>query len=88
MHAIFLKPTTNTSKTKTLKSPLAIDANSFYEGIMKHCPLRSKDFSIVEESLEYVLQTDDNSEWGYILEVDLSIPDELQDYFADYPLAP
>ena len=55
---------------------------------MKHCPLPIKDFSIVEESLEYILQTDDKSEWGYILEVDLSIPEELQDYFADYTLAP
>ena len=34
------------------------------------------------------MQTDDSSEWGYILEVDLSIPEELQEYFADYPLAP
>ena len=34
------------------------------------------------------MQTDDSSERGYILEVDLSIPEELQDYFADYPLAP
>ena len=51
-------------------------------------PLPIKDFSIVEESLEYILQTDDNFEWGYILEVDLSIPEELQDHFADYPLAP
>ena len=34
------------------------------------------------------MQTDDNFEWGYILEVDLSIPEELQDHFADYPLAP
>ena len=42
------------------------------------------DFSIVEESLEDILKTEDNSEWGYILEVDL----RLQDYFSDYPLAP
>ena len=34
------------------------------------------------------MQTDNNFEWGYILEVDLSIPEELQDHFADYPLAP
>ena len=34
------------------------------------------------------MQPDDSSEWGYILEVDLSIPEELQDYFADHPLAP
>ena len=46
------------------------------------------DFSIAEESLEDFLKTVDNSEWGYILEVDLSITEELQDYFADYPLSP
>ena len=56
---------------------LNIDANNLYGGIMKHCPLPIKDFSIAEESLEYILQTDDSSEWGYILEVDLSIPEEL-----------
>ena len=67
---------------------LNIDANNLCGGIMKHCPLHIKEFSIVEESLEYILQTDDKSEWGYILEKDLSIPEELQDYFADYPLAP
>ena len=67
---------------------LNLDANNLYGGIMKHYPLPIKYFSIVEESLEYILQTDDKSEWGYILEVDLSIPEELQDYFADYPLAP
>ena len=67
---------------------LNIDANNLYGGIMKHCPLPIKGFSIFEERLEYILQTDDSSEWGYILEVDLSIPEELQEYFADYPLAP
>ena len=56
-----------------------MDANNLYGGIMKHCPLSIKDFSKVEESLEYILQNDENSEWGYILKVDLSIPEELQD---------
>ena len=67
---------------------LNIDANNLYGSIMKYCPLPIKGFSLVEESLEYILQTDDSSEWGYILEVDLSIPKEIQDYFADYALAP
>ena len=44
---------------------LNIDANNLYGGIVKHCPLPIKDFSIVEESLKYILQTDDKSEWGY-----------------------
>ena len=35
------------------------DANNLYGHIMKHCPLPIKDFSIVEENLAYILQTDD-----------------------------
>ena len=56
---------------------LNIDANKLHGVFIKHCPLTIKDFSIVEESLENILQTDDNSEWGYNLEVDLSISEEL-----------
>ena len=67
---------------------LNIDANNLYGGIMKHCPLPMKNFSITEESLEDILKNDDNSEWGYILEVDLSIPQEIPDCFADYPPDP
>ena len=55
---------------------------------MKHCPLPINEFSIVEESLEDILKTEDNSERRYILEFGLSIPKDFQDFFADYPLAP
>ena len=55
---------------------------------MKHCPLPLNDFSIVEKSLADKLLTSETSEWGYILEVNLTIPEELHDFFADYPLAP
>ena len=51
-----------------------------------------------EEPSSYLLNIDANNLYGgimkhcylmkHILEVDLSIPEELQDYFADYPLAP
>ena len=64
------------------------DAIKLYGGIMKHCPLPMNDFSIVVESFEGFLKTEGDTEWGYVLEVDLSIPEEIQDYFADYPLAP
>ena len=37
------------------------------------------DFSIAEERHEDILKHEDNSEWGYIFEVDLSIPEEFQD---------
>ena len=67
---------------------LNIDANNLYGGIMKHCPLPLNDFSIVEKSLADILLTSETSEWGYIVEVNLTIPEELHDFFADYPLAP
>ena len=41
---------------------LNIDANKLYGGIMKHCPLPMNDFSIVEESIKDILETEDNSE--------------------------
>ena len=43
---------------------LNIDANNLSGGIMKHCRLTMNDFSIVEKSLEDILKTEDNSEWG------------------------
>ena len=55
---------------------------------MKHCPLPLYDFSIVEKSLVDILLTSKSSEWGYIVEVSLTIPEELHDFFADYPLPP
>ena len=55
---------------------------------MKHCSLPLNDFSIVEKSLADILLTSETSEWSYIVEVNLTIPEELHDFFADYPLAP
>ena len=54
---------------------------------MKHCPLPLNDISIVEKSLADILLTSETSEWGYIVEVDLTIPEELHDFFADHPIA-
>ena len=55
---------------------------------MKHCPLPLNDFSIVEKNLADVLLTSETSEGGYIVEVNFTIPKELCDFVADYPLAP
>ena len=54
---------------------------------MKHCPLPLNDFSIIEKSLADILLTSETSEWGYIVEVNLTIPEELHDFFAGYPLS-
>ena len=54
---------------------------------MKHCPLPLNDFSIVEKSLKHILLTSETSEWCFIVEVIFTIPEELHDFFADYPLA-
>ena len=62
---------------------LNIDAKNLYGGIMKHCPLQLNDFSIVENSLADILLTSETTEWGYIVEVNLTIPEELHDFFAD-----
>ena len=67
---------------------LNIDANNLYGGIMKHCPLPLNEFSEIEKSLADILLTSETSEWGYIVEVNLTIPEELHDFFAGYPLAP
>ena len=55
---------------------------------MKHCPLPLIAFSIVEKTLADILLTPETSEWAYIVEINLTIFEELRYFFADYPLAP
>ena len=45
------------------------------------------DFSKVEKRLEDKLLTRETSEWGYIVEVNLTIHEELHDFIDDYLLA-
>ena len=53
---------------------------------MLHYPLTLKDFEIVEEiSLEDLLNTDDEGDIGYNIEVDLDYPDDLYDKHSDFP---
>ena len=55
---------------------------------MKHCPLPLNDFSIVEKNLADKLLTIETSELGYIVEVNLTIPEELHDFLLITPLPP
>ena len=62
-----------------------VDANNLYGHAMCQ-PLPTHDFKWVEP-LD-VFQVSDDSETGYILEVDLDYPAHLHDKHSDYPLAP
>ena len=67
----------NFDESKEPSSILYIDSNNLYGGVMLHYPLPLKDFEIVEEiSLEDILNTGDEGDIGYIVEVDLDYPDD------------
>ena len=56
---------------------------------MLHFPLPLNQFELIEDvALETILQTDDEGDVGFIVEVDLEYPDALHDEHADYPLIP
>ena len=66
-----------------------LDANNLYGGIMEKFPLPINSFETVQEyNLERILATTNDSEYGFILEVDLHYPDRLHDGHEDFPLAP
>ena len=67
-----------------------LDMNNLY-GTSMSMPLPEKDFAwCTQEQIENfnVLDVSDDSETGYILEVDLEYPSSLHDAHSDYPLAP
>ena len=74
-------------ESKDVSSSINIDANNLYGGIMLHYPLPLKDFELVDDiSLDEILQTEDEGDIGFMVEVDLEYPDELHDKHADYLL--
>ena len=67
-----------------------LDANNLYGWAMSQ-PLPTGEFDwLTEEKIATfnVEEVPDDSEEGYILEVDLSYPTDLHDLNNDYPLAP
>ena len=76
-------------ESKDVSSIIYINANNLYGGIMLQNPLPLKDFELVEDiSLDTILQTEDEGDIGFLVEVNLEYPDELHDKHADYPLVP
>ena len=77
---------------------LMIDANNLYGGIMEKFPLPIGTFEMFDESewtnenekeiLQRILNTPDDNDVGFIVEVDLIYPDELHELHSDFPLAP
>ena len=65
-----------------------IDSNNLYGGIMQTCCLPIGDFELVEMPLSELLQTPEDSPYGFIVGVDLEYPPELHDIQSDYQLAP
>ena len=56
---------------------------------MEKLPLPLNSFETVQNiNLSKILETSNDSEEGYILEVDLHYPDKLHDGHEDFPLAP
>ena len=63
------------------------DANNSYGWAMSQL-LPYKDLEFSDISLEDVLNTPDDNEEGYILEIDLHVPYEIHDKLKEFPVCP
>jgi hypothetical protein len=64
------------------------DANNLYGWAMSQAlPYKNLHFN-TDVTLEDILNTDDNSDVGYIVEVDLHFPAEIHDKLKEYPVCP
>ena len=75
-------------ETKAATYGFLVDANNLYGGIMQKFPLPLSEFEIVDVELGTILETANDSEIGFVLEVDLDYPDALHNMHKDFPLAP
>ena len=68
-----------------------IDQNNLYGNALRK-PLPHSEFCWVEDlsvfTRDFILSLDEEGEWGYTFEVDLSYPEHLHHITADFPLAP
>ena len=64
------------------------DANNLYGWAMSEAlPYKDLKFD-TDTTLEQILETDDNNETGYILEVDLTFPKEIHEQLKEFPVCP
>ncbi|GFW00926.1 uncharacterized protein TNCV_1761641 [Trichonephila clavipes] len=72
-----------------IKYLLYLDANNLYGYAMsKYLPLKDFVWSDNDLTEQDILNLSDESDVGYILEVDLEYPSDLHDKHSDFPLAP
>ncbi|GFT68116.1 hypothetical protein TNCV_5003331 [Trichonephila clavipes] len=72
-----------------IKYLMYLDANNLYGYAMsKHLPLKDFVWSDNDLTEQDILNLSDESDVGYILEVDLEYPSDLHDKHSDFPLAP
>ena len=72
---------------KARTNGLPVDANNFYGGIMQTIPVPLREFEIIDVELRSSLKTTNNSDIGFVLEVDINYPDGHNNMHNDYPLA-
>ncbi|GFW82401.1 uncharacterized protein TNCV_3818811 [Trichonephila clavipes] len=72
-----------------IKYLMYLDANNLYGFAMsKYLPLKDFVWSDNDLTEQDILNLSDESDVGYILEVDLEYPSDLHDKHSDFPLAP
>ncbi|GFW03185.1 uncharacterized protein TNCV_158041 [Trichonephila clavipes] len=72
-----------------IKYLMYLDANNLYDYPMsKYLPLKDFVWSDNDLTEQDILNLSDESDVGYILEVDLEYPSDLHDKHSDFPLAP
>ncbi|GFX44453.1 uncharacterized protein TNCV_1394741 [Trichonephila clavipes] len=72
-----------------IKYLMYLDANNLYGYAMsKYLPLKDFVWSDNDLTEQGILNLSDESDVGYILEVDLEYPSDLHDKHSDFPLAP
>ncbi|GFY22677.1 uncharacterized protein TNCV_2179381 [Trichonephila clavipes] len=78
----------NFNKDDEIKYLMYLDANNLYGYAMsKYLPLKDFVWSDNDLTEQDILNLSDESDVGYILEVDLEYPSDLHDKHSDFPLA-
>ena len=75
-------------ETEARSCGLLVDANKRYDGTMQNFPLLLSDFEIVIAKLSSIFKTASNSEFGFVLKVDLDSFDVLHDTHKGFPVVP